>query len=102
MGRAPKEREVTAVTDTDDGDRRSGAVPSDVVDGSTMSGLELAAVYGPPDGEFPGQWPYTRGPYTSMYRGKLWTMRMFAGFGTAADTNTRFKDLLGAGGTGLS
>jgi methylmalonyl-CoA mutase N-terminal domain/subunit len=90
------------VTATDDWDRQSGTTPSDAVDGTTMSGLELDAVYGPPDGEFPGQWPYTRGPYSSMYRGKLWTMRMFAGFGTAADTNTRFKDLLGAGGTGLS
>ena len=53
-------------------------------------------------GEFPGQYPYTRGPYASMYRSKLWTMRMFAGFGTAEDTNERFQDLLAAGGNGLS
>ncbi|WP_420453004.1 acyl-CoA mutase large subunit family protein [Ilumatobacter sp.] len=68
----------------------------------TMSGVELDAVYGPDDGEFPGQYPYTRGPYASMYRSKLWTMRMFAGFGTAEDTNWRFKEILKSGGDGLS
>ncbi|MFM7127296.1 MAG: methylmalonyl-CoA mutase [Actinomycetota bacterium] len=68
----------------------------------TMSGIPLEAVYGPEDGEFPGQFPYTRGPYASMYRSKLWTMRMFAGFGTAVETNKRFKDILQAGGDGLS
>src|SRR6185436_18376270 len=51
---------------------------------------------------FPGQCPYTRGPHASMYRSKLWTMRMFAGFGTALDTNRRFHELLAAGGNGLS
>ena len=56
-------------------------------DFQTMSGIPVDAVYGPDDGEFPGQYPYTRGPYASMYRSKLWTMRMFAGFGTADDTN---------------
>jgi len=71
-------------------------------DFDTMSGLPLAPVYGPDDGEFPGEWPYTRGPYASMYRSKLWTMRMFAGFGTAPDTNRRFRELLAAGGDGLS
>jgi methylmalonyl-CoA mutase N-terminal domain/subunit len=71
-------------------------------DFETMSGLPLEPVYGPADGEFPGQFPYTRGPYASMYRSKLWTMRMFAGFGTADDTNQRFRELLAAGGTGLS
>jgi len=50
----------------------------------------------------PGEYPYTRGVYPSMYRGRLWTMRQFAGFGTAADTNTRFHFLLGEGQTGLS
>jgi methylmalonyl-CoA mutase N-terminal domain/subunit len=64
--------------------------------------LPVASVYGPDDGEFPGEWPYTRGPYASMYRSKLWTMRMFAGFGTAPDTNRRFRELLAAGGDGLS
>jgi methylmalonyl-CoA mutase N-terminal domain/subunit len=71
-------------------------------DFTTMSGLPVAPVYGPDDGEFPGEWPYTRGPYASMYRSKLWTMRMFAGFGTAPDTNDRFRELLAAGGDGLS
>src|SRR5262249_60871489 len=48
-------------------------------DFDTMSGLPLARVYGPADGEFPGEWPYTRGPYVSMDRSKPWTMRMVAG-----------------------
>jgi methylmalonyl-CoA mutase N-terminal domain/subunit len=81
---------------------------------TTMSGLEIAPLYtkyGPvsdiKDGdlevdELPGQYPYTRGPYESMYYSKLWTMRMFAGFGTALDTNKRFKEILKTGGTGLS
>ncbi len=69
---------------------------------STMSGIPLDPVYGPADGEFPGEYPYTRGPYASMYRSKLWTMRMFAGFGTADDTNWRFKEIIKAGGDGLS
>jgi methylmalonyl-CoA mutase N-terminal domain/subunit len=68
----------------------------------TMSGIPLEPVYGPDDGEFPGVYPYTRGPYASMYRSKLWTMRMFAGFGTADDTNKRFKDIINSGGDGLS
>ena len=79
----------------------------------TLSGIPLAPVYGPngpvnpddeaaQDGELPGKYPYTRGPYASMYRSKLWTMRMFAGFGTAVDTNRRFHDILKSGGNGLS
>ena len=68
----------------------------------TMSGIPVQPVYGPDDGEFPGVYPYTRGPYASMYRSKLWTMRMFAGFGTADDTNKRFKDIINSGGDGLS
>jgi len=76
--------------------------PRREADYSTMSGVPLAPVYGPDDGEFPGQYPYTRGPHASMYRSRLWTMRMFAGFGTAEDTNWRFKEILKAGGTGLS
>ena len=72
-------------------------------DFTTMSGIPLEPVYGPDDdGEFPGQYPYTRGPYASMYRSKLWTMRMFAGFGTADDTNWRFKEIIKSGGDGLS
>jgi methylmalonyl-CoA mutase, N-terminal domain len=68
----------------------------------TMSGLPLEPVYGPEGAELPGQYPYTRGPYASMYRSRLWTMRQFAGFGSAQDTNGRFKELLRAGGDGLS
>jgi methylmalonyl-CoA mutase N-terminal domain/subunit len=71
-------------------------------DFETMSGVPLDPVYGPEDHEFPGQWPYTRGPHASMYRSKLWTMRMFAGFGTPEDTNARFKEILRSGGDGLS
>jgi methylmalonyl-CoA mutase N-terminal domain/subunit len=78
------------------------ASPIRDADFETLSGLPLGPVYGPDDGEFPGQWPYTRGPYASMYRSKLWTMRMFAGFGTPEDTNARFKEILRSGGDGLS
>src|SRR6201986_2170244 len=78
----------------------------------TLSGLPLRAAYGPADlspgwrydqqlGD-PGQYPFTRGPHADMYRGKLWTMRMFSGFGTPEDTNRRFKFLLAHGQTGLS
>ncbi len=77
----------------------------------TDSGIEVKALYGPedlagwdPDVQLgaPGQPPYTRGVYPSMYRGRLWTMRQYAGFGSAAETNQRFKFLLNAGQTGLS
>src|SRR5207302_9644063 len=79
-----------------------GASPRRDADFETMSGLPVEAVYGAEEDEFPGQFPYTRGPYASMYRSKLWTMRPFAGFGTAEDTNARFKEILRSGGTGLS
>ena len=72
------------------------------VDAITMSGIPLEPVYGADDSLFPGQFPYTRGVYASGYRTKLWTMRMFAGFGTADDTNSRFKEILRTGGDGLS
>ena len=71
-------------------------------DFATMSGIPLDPVYGPDGGEFPGQYPYLRGPHASMYRSRLWTMRMFAGFGTAEDTNWRFKEIIKTGGDGLS
>ncbi len=75
-------------------------------DFSTISGLELEPVYTAldalPAAELPGQFPYTRGIHPSGYRGKLWTMRQFAGFGTAQDTNERYKFLLARGQTGLS
>ena len=78
------------------------AAPARDASFTTMSGLPVEPVYGPDDGEFPGRYPYTRGPYASMYRSKLWTMRMFAGFGTPDDTNRRFHEILRAGGDGLS
>jgi methylmalonyl-CoA mutase N-terminal domain/subunit len=81
---------------------RYDAAPQRDADFATMSGIPLEPVYGPEDAEYPGLSPYTRGPYASMYRTKLWTMRMFAGYGTAEDTNRRFLDLLRAGGDGLS
>ncbi len=77
----------------------------------TDSGIEIKPVYTAGDLAgwdpatqlgLPGKPPYTRGVYPTMYRGKLWTMRQYAGFGTAASTNERFKFLLGAGQTGLS
>jgi methylmalonyl-CoA mutase N-terminal domain/subunit len=73
---------------------------------ATMSGIPLKPFYRPEDARAyegdPGQYPFTRGPHETMYRGKLWTMRMFAGFGTPEDTNRRFHFLLEQGQTGLS
>jgi methylmalonyl-CoA mutase N-terminal domain/subunit len=77
---------------------------------STISGLENEPLYGPEsvavdydrDLGYPGEFPFTRGVYPSMYRGRLWTMRQFAGFGTAEETNARFRYLLEHGQTGLS
>src|SRR3954449_7327335 len=80
-------------------------------DKRTDSGIEVKPLYGPADlsdwdpaerlGE-PGSPPYTRSVYPTMYRGRLWTMRQYAGFGTATSTNERFKFLVNAGQTGLS
>jgi len=78
---------------------------------TTVSGKEINPLYSPEDLEsrdfineigFPGQYPYTRGIHSTGYRGKTWTMRQFAGFGTPEDTNERFKYLLANGQTGLS
>ena len=77
---------------------------------STISGVENEPLYTPENVEvdperdlgYPGVYPFTRGVYPSMYRGKLWTMRQFAGFGTAEETNARFRYLLDHGQTGLS
>ena len=77
---------------------------------STISGLPNEPLYSPENVDldydrdlgYPGVYPYTRGVYPSMYRGKLWTMRQFAGFGTAEETNERFRYLLEHGQTGLS
>jgi methylmalonyl-CoA mutase N-terminal domain/subunit len=76
----------------------------------SASGEDVELLYYPEDNEndyidklnFPGQFPYTRGIHPNLYRGKLWTMRQFAGFGTPAETNQRFKHLLDQGQTGLS
>ncbi|MCC6027470.1 MAG: methylmalonyl-CoA mutase [Archaeoglobi archaeon] len=77
----------------------------------TLSGIEIADIYDPSDIAhidflrdigYPGQFPFTRGVYPTMYRGRLWTMRLFSGFGTAEDTNRRWKMLLEEGETGLS
>jgi len=81
-----------------------------MADVHSPSGIPIAPVYGPadvpPDAAqalgAPGQYPFTRGVQPTMYRGRLWTMRQYAGFGTAAETNRRFKLLLDAGQTGLS
>jgi methylmalonyl-CoA mutase, N-terminal domain len=77
---------------------------------STLSDMEVEPLYTPEDvkGDYdaslghPGEYPYTRGVYESMYRGRLWTMRQFAGFGLAEDTNERFRFLLAQGQDGLS
>jgi methylmalonyl-CoA mutase N-terminal domain/subunit len=77
---------------------------------TTMSGLPVDPLYTPDNVDldyerdlgFPGAFPFTRGVYPSMHRGRLWTMRQFAGFGTAEETNVRFRYLLDHGQTGLS
>ena len=75
---------------------------------STVSDMEIDPLYtaedlpSEEDIGYPGDYPFTRGPYATMYRSRLWTMRQFAGFGTPEDTNERFKYLLGHGQTGLS
>jgi methylmalonyl-CoA mutase N-terminal domain/subunit len=84
----------------------------DVDERRTESGIEIKPIYRPEDlGEVfdyseklgdPGEYPYTRGVYPSMYRGRPWTMRQYAGFGTAKETNARFKYLIENGQTGLS
>ncbi|HEX8133244.1 MAG TPA: methylmalonyl-CoA mutase family protein, partial [Actinomycetes bacterium] len=80
-------------------------------DFTTLSGEEVAPLYSPLDraGEdvaerigFPGQYPFTRGVYPTMYRGRPWTIRQFSGFGNARETNQRYKYLIGQGGGGLS
>src|SRR6267143_6676574 len=80
-------------------------------DFDTLSSEPLEPLYTPADLKdhdydrdlgYPGLYPYTRGVYPTMYRGRLWTMRQFAGFGTAAETNERFRYLLEHGQTGLS
>jgi len=80
------------------------------VEFSTMSGVPVKPLYTPEDVEgpfeekigYPGEYPYTRGVYPNMYRGRLWTVRQFAGYGSAAETNERFKYLIKHGQNGLS
>src|SRR5579884_340800 len=77
---------------------------------TTISGVEVAPLYTGADVDLdeardlglPGSFPFTRGVYETMYRGRLWTMRQFAGYGTADETNARFRYLLEHGQTGLS
>src|SRR5574337_1388165 len=85
--------------------------PERPVRSESLSGIPVKPLYTPADLRdfeyekklgFPGEFPFTRGVYPSMYRGRLWTMRMFAGFGRPEDTNARFKYLLAQGQTGLS
>jgi len=88
------------------------ATPTRDANFTTVSGVPVDPLYTPldrPEGDhylekigFPGEFPYTRGPYTTMYRTRLWTMRQFAGFGTAEETNARYHYLLEQGQTGLS
>ena len=78
---------------------------------ATDSGIPVKALYTPADVEgtdyaqqigFPGEYPYTRGVYPSMYRGQLWTMRQYAGFGTARETNRRFRYMIERGMGGIN
>ncbi len=82
-------------------------------DFTTLSGMEVEPVYGPSDAQadadehferigWPGEWPFTRGLHATGYRGRTWTIRQFAGFGNAKQTNERYKMILGRGGGGLS
>jgi methylmalonyl-CoA mutase, N-terminal domain len=90
---------------------KSAPVRADARDFTTISGEGIDLLYDPTNSPpldllrdlgFPGEFPFTRGPYPNMYRGRLWTMRQFSGFGTAADTNRRYRFLLEHGQTGLS
>jgi methylmalonyl-CoA mutase, N-terminal domain len=90
--------------------KTTGRAPTRRAEFVTDSGIPIPAILTPADRRhedaaglgFPGQFPYTRGVQPTMYRGRFWTMRMFAGFGTPADTNERFKYLMSHGTTGLS
>src|SRR5436853_1517938 len=102
----PPGREHAGVADAAETPRLSFAS-----NGTTLSGIPVKIVYTPEDlTDFdpqsslgsPGEFPYTRGIYSSMYRGKLWTMRQYAGFGTARQSNARYRYLLAQGQTGLS
>ena len=92
-------------------EKKAATSPNTGIKFTTVSGRDIKVLYGPDDIEhinylseigFPGEYPYTRGIHTNSYRGKIWTMRQFAGFGTPEDTNDRFHYLLDHGQTGLS
>jgi methylmalonyl-CoA mutase N-terminal domain/subunit len=100
-----------SVKGTDKDPRRPSAAGGREVRFTTVSGESIAPLYAPDDVArinflseigYPGEFPYTRGIHESMYRGKLWTMRQFAGFGAPEDTNARYHYLLAQGQTGLS
>src|SRR3979409_2659749 len=105
---------MATVTDTAARDRweqENAAAPTREQPPTTVSSVPIDALYTPdslpgfdPDADlgYPGQYPYMRGVHASMYRSRLWTMRQFAGFGTPAQTNERFRFLLDKGQTGLS
>jgi methylmalonyl-CoA mutase N-terminal domain/subunit len=91
--------------------RRYEEAPKRRADFTTLSGVEVDPLYGPPEGVavpgferigWPGEFPFTRGLYPTGYRGRAWTIRQFAGFGNAVQTNERYKMILGSGGGGLS
>ncbi len=98
----------------DSADREGLAAARETADGrprTTLGGMPLEPAYGPPDGAEdprlarigrPGEYPFTRGLYRSGYRGRPWTIRQFAGFGNATQTNERYRMILDAGGGGLS
>ncbi len=71
-------------------------------DFTTLSGMEVDPAYGTEDSEWPGEFPFTRGLHATGYRGRAWTIRQFAGFGNARQTNERYQMILGRGGGGLS
>src|SRR4051794_39657984 len=104
-----KQRPTTVPTTYDEWLAASGATPERDAEFVSLSGEEVKPLYTAADVDdapdhigLPGAFPYTRGVYPSMYRGRLWTMRQFAGFGTAEETNERFHYLLEHGQTGLS
>src|SRR3954471_22211123 len=105
---------MATITDTEALERwkrENAAAPPREQPSTTVSSAPIDALYTPDsldgfdpetDLGFPGQYPYTRGVHATMYRGRLWTMRQFAGFGTPRQTNERFRFLLEKGQTGLS
>jgi len=103
------QRSVRKPSKTGSGDKAQRAVQH--LDRKTLSNIDVERLYGPEveskvdylrDLSFPAEFPFTRGIYPTMYRGRLWTMRQYAGFGTAEESNKRYKYLLSQGNTGLS